>query len=175
MGRGQSLVEFALILPIFMALLLGVVEFGRSAYIDNVLSQAAREAARLAAVEARWIGDTEISCVASPGLITSSNPGAHVCPATTTAFHSDVVGAASRMAAGLGTLTGVNISCDAKDATAPTGAWTNATVAHPDCGVGAAPNRTGDQVSVRITYQYSPIIPLLGSSVRSSSATMVIY
>jgi Flp pilus assembly protein TadG len=44
--RGQSLVEFALILPIFMILFLGVVEFGWALRAYVVEQNAAREGAR---------------------------------------------------------------------------------------------------------------------------------
>lgn len=49
--RGQTLVEFALILPIFVLLLVGVFDFGRAIYAYNTINQAAREAARLAIVD----------------------------------------------------------------------------------------------------------------------------
>jgi Flp pilus assembly protein TadG len=48
--RGQALVEFALILPLMMLLLLGIVEFGRAWNVKQVLTDAAREGARLAVV-----------------------------------------------------------------------------------------------------------------------------
>ena len=53
---GQTLVEFALVFPVFILLLFGIVDAGRFVYMNSVLSQAAREGARLAAVEASWIG-----------------------------------------------------------------------------------------------------------------------
>jgi Flp pilus assembly protein TadG len=49
--RGQALVEFALILPIFLLILFGLFDFGRAIYAYNTISQAAREAARLAIVD----------------------------------------------------------------------------------------------------------------------------
>ena len=49
--RGQSLVEFALILPIFILLLMGIVDLGRGVYAFNTVSNAAREGARLAIVD----------------------------------------------------------------------------------------------------------------------------
>lgn len=49
--RGQALVEFALILPIFLLLLIGLFDFGRAIYAFNTINQAAREAARLAIVD----------------------------------------------------------------------------------------------------------------------------
>jgi len=50
--KGQSLVEFALVLPVFIILLFGIMEFGRLWEISNVLTSAAREGVRVAAVTA---------------------------------------------------------------------------------------------------------------------------
>lgn len=44
--KGQALVEFALIVPIFLLLVLGVFEFGRAWNVYQTLSEAAREGAR---------------------------------------------------------------------------------------------------------------------------------
>jgi Flp pilus assembly protein TadG len=48
--RGQGLVEFALIDPVFLVLLFGMVEFGRAWMTKNILTGAAREAVRIYAV-----------------------------------------------------------------------------------------------------------------------------
>jgi Flp pilus assembly protein TadG len=49
--RGQSLVEFALILPLFVLLLVGLFDVGRAVYAYNTVNNAAREAGRLAIVD----------------------------------------------------------------------------------------------------------------------------
>ena len=49
-GRGQSLVEFALALPIFFLLLIGLIEGGRYVFYSEVLNHAAREGARYAII-----------------------------------------------------------------------------------------------------------------------------
>ena len=49
--RGQSLVEFALIVPIFILILLGIFDFGRAIVAYNTVNNAAREAGRLAIVD----------------------------------------------------------------------------------------------------------------------------
>lgn len=48
--EGQGLVEFAFVLPVFLALLLGTVDLGRGIWANNSVASAAREAARFAAV-----------------------------------------------------------------------------------------------------------------------------
>jgi len=49
-SRGQALVEFALVAPLFFMLLLAIVEFGIAVYYIQVLNNAAREGARYAIV-----------------------------------------------------------------------------------------------------------------------------
>jgi Flp pilus assembly protein TadG len=48
---GQSLVEFSLVLPIFLLLLFALVDFGRAYYSWLQVTNAAREGARAAAVQ----------------------------------------------------------------------------------------------------------------------------
>jgi len=47
---GQTLVEFALILPVLLVILLGVVDLGRAIYANNAIANAAREGGRTAIV-----------------------------------------------------------------------------------------------------------------------------
>lgn len=49
-NRGQALVEFALLAPLVMLILIGIVEFGRAWQAKQTLTDAAREGARLAVV-----------------------------------------------------------------------------------------------------------------------------
>jgi hypothetical protein len=48
--RGQGLVEFAVVLPVFLAMLFGIVDFGRVIWATNSLTNAATEATRFAIV-----------------------------------------------------------------------------------------------------------------------------
>lgn len=48
--KGAVAVEFALVIPIFLVLVLGIFEFGRAFNIQVSLSEAARESARYVAV-----------------------------------------------------------------------------------------------------------------------------
>jgi Flp pilus assembly protein TadG len=48
--RGQSLVEFALVVPLLLLLVVGVIEFGRAWNVNQVVTFAARQGARKAAV-----------------------------------------------------------------------------------------------------------------------------
>lgn len=47
---GQSLAEFAILLPILMGVVIGIFEFGRAWNVDQVLTNAGREGARLAVI-----------------------------------------------------------------------------------------------------------------------------
>jgi Flp pilus assembly protein TadG len=49
-GPGQALVEFALIIPIFLLLLVAIFDLGRAVFAFNTLTNAAREGARIAIV-----------------------------------------------------------------------------------------------------------------------------
>ena len=49
-SRGQSLVEFALVLPLFLLLFFAIVDMGRAVFVYNSVTNAAREGARLAIV-----------------------------------------------------------------------------------------------------------------------------
>jgi Flp pilus assembly protein TadG len=48
--RGQGLVEFALILPIFLLIIFGILDIGRAVYAYNTVANSARIAARVALV-----------------------------------------------------------------------------------------------------------------------------
>jgi len=160
--RGQSLVEFALILPIFLVVLFGLIDLGRAVYMNSTLSQAAREGARLASVEAYWVGSTD------PGCGTAAGP---VCPADLTALRADVLDAANQMMQPFGSIAAgdIHLSCDAT--TPPSGEWTSPPTSCADRDV-------ADLASVRVEMEFESIIPiigrLLGSIPLSASATMAI-
>jgi TadE-like protein len=164
-GRGQSLVEFALVLPLFLFTLFGLIDAARLVYMHSTLSQAAREAARVVAVEAYWVDRG----IPGPNYDPSCNqPGGPVCPAGIPALLDDAHSAANRMMTPLGSIpaTNVYLSCDA--ATAPTGAWTTQA-----CNSRA----TGSLASVRVVLDFQPITPVISQMFPSipleASATMV--
>ncbi|WP_427006587.1 TadE/TadG family type IV pilus assembly protein [Pseudarthrobacter sp. H2] len=79
--KGAVAVEFALVLPIFLMLVLGIFEFGRGFNIQVSLSEAARESARYAAVHSSdtgfSVGDVQNAGVAAaPSVaLTAANVG----------------------------------------------------------------------------------------------------
>lgn len=50
--RGAAAVEFALVLPLLLTLVFGVIDFGRALFAFNYLTAAVREGGRFAAVQA---------------------------------------------------------------------------------------------------------------------------
>ncbi|MEA2677154.1 MAG: hypothetical protein QOJ81_1295 [Chloroflexota bacterium] len=80
--RGQALVEFALIVPVFAAILFVLLDFGRVIYTQNTVEQAAREASRagtLEAADASWkyslIRNAAINSAAGVGLTNANIVG----------------------------------------------------------------------------------------------------
>ncbi len=162
-AHGQGLVEFALVLPIFLLMLFGLVDGGRYVYMNSVISQAAREGARLATVEARWLGSSDPSCAAVGGPI---------CPPAVSgsaSLQTDVAAAVNRMVAPFGSVAVGDIYIRCTDpANLPTGAWT---------GVSCADRSHGMVVSVRAVITFLPITPGIsgiGAVTTSGSAAMVI-
>jgi hypothetical protein len=49
-ARGQALVEFALVIPLFLLLMVALFDMGRAVFAYNTLTNAAREGARMAIV-----------------------------------------------------------------------------------------------------------------------------
>ena len=49
--RGAAAVEFALVAPIFLTMVLGIVEFGRVVMVQQILTNASREGARLGVID----------------------------------------------------------------------------------------------------------------------------
>lgn len=86
--RGQALVEFALMVPLLLMLLLGIIEFGRVYYAQLAITSAARQGARISAVHtanndpvtvenlAVQLGVLENDHISSPAgtVVTSSLP-----------------------------------------------------------------------------------------------------
>jgi hypothetical protein len=54
-ARGQALVEFALILPIFLMLLFGLFDMGRAVYAWSTINNAAREAGRQLIIDQTFV------------------------------------------------------------------------------------------------------------------------
>lgn len=180
-AAGQSLVETALILPVFLLTLFGLIDVGRLVYTNAALSQASREGARLGAAEAAWVGRTDLACVSSPSAIGAGNPGAHVCPPNVAALKADVLAAVNRMTVAMTPITTVHLSCNAGATVgdpAPSGNWTEGAGGNGCMEAGEANASAGYLISVRLEYDYNAITPIIssiiGSVPLSGSTTMVV-
>src|SRR5579885_1189252 len=49
--RGVAAVEMALVLPVFIAVVLGIIEFGRAMWVSNLVTNSAREGGRMAVLD----------------------------------------------------------------------------------------------------------------------------
>lgn len=156
--RGQGLVEFALVIPIFLLILFGLIDVGRFVFLSSSLSQAAREGARLGSVEVSYRGSVDPACGAS---------GGPVCPANDAALRADIRAAANRMMSPFGSVATVEMSCDQRGTAPPTGTWTSTV-----CNF----NAPGSIVSVRVTATFTPITPIIaqlfGTRTLSGSTSM---
>jgi Flp pilus assembly protein TadG len=89
--RGQSLAELAIVLPILMAIVIGIFEFGRAWNVRQTVTHAAREAARSAVIRTSTsdavddvIDDRLIAAALDPGLATVTVTGMGGLPGTAT-------------------------------------------------------------------------------------------
>ena len=69
--RGQGLVEFAVVIPVILLMFLGIFDFGRAIFAFNTVANAAREGARVAAVDQVL---TSPDCVESMPVEDPANP-----------------------------------------------------------------------------------------------------
>ncbi|WP_024367149.1 TadE/TadG family type IV pilus assembly protein [Arthrobacter sp. TB 26] len=84
--RGAVAVEFALVAPLLVALIIGVVEFSNAYNVQVSVTQASREAARTMAITKDTVKATAAGIAGAPsintGLLTFDYSAA-ACPATT--------------------------------------------------------------------------------------------
>ena len=57
--RGASAVEFALVAPVFILLVFGMIEFGRMVMVQQLLTNASREGARRAVLDGSTVDDVK--------------------------------------------------------------------------------------------------------------------
>src|SRR5690625_2056414 len=72
-GRGASAVEFALVPPLLIALLLGILAFGHAFHVQSVLSNAARDAVRIVSLS-NASNETDPHTAAQQAAISSAQP-----------------------------------------------------------------------------------------------------
>ena len=159
-ARGQSLVEFALVLPVFLLCMFGIIDLGRVIWANNALANAAREGARFAIVHG---GSPLTACPVGPPASTAVVPPASSsCPHPSPSKQA-IRNVALRHAVAGGSDTTVTVcygeSC-AGDVDAPD-----------------ATNARGSPVSVRVTSNISLVTGSFlgtGNFSAAGSATMLV-
>jgi Flp pilus assembly protein TadG len=84
---GQAMVEVALVLPVILLLLLGMIDFGRAFMLGVAAQNAAREAARLGANA--FLDETITDSIIEQRLINGAAPAMPGLSATTCALRSN--------------------------------------------------------------------------------------
>jgi len=139
-GHGQALVEFALIFPVLVVLLFGILDFGRAIYDYNTLANAARAGVRVAVVNQ------------NPALSGCAGGSTASPPNTATMAAPDC---AIQAAIAMGSVTA-------------TVAYMDSTDQNP-CAPLNAPLQVGCLAEVKVTYAFHPITPIISSIVSSIS------
>lgn len=158
-ARGQSLVEFALVLPLFLVMLMAVIDVGRAIWAQNSLAAAAREGARYAIVHG---GSDSTVCPVGPtdraaNTLPAASPS---CPYPSPSKQS-IIDAVTAAATAGGTSLTVTV-CYGLNCTGNTDTGKNA---------------RGTPITVGVTSQINLITPsILGMSGFgiSSTTTMVV-
>lgn len=162
-GRGQALVEFALVFPIFMVVLLGIIEF---AFLFNALlsvNYAARDAALAAAEAGDGVG---ADCVILDAVDRSVGPPTSDNRIGTVRIYQAtpngvIIGSPTVYARG-----GAGTTCTFVDGTSLTVPYTRTSNGYAEanrcnilagCGVG---HPTVDNVGVRVDYTHTWVTPL---------------
>ena len=77
-SRGQTLVEFAMVLPIIFVVLVATLDLGRAVFVYNTLAQSARYAARLAIVNQN-LTDVRTAAIDSAPTLGLTTANVDVC------------------------------------------------------------------------------------------------
>ena len=164
--RGQSLVEFSLILPVIMFLLLGMVEMGFAINHNVAIQTATRQGARVGSIlvngdtDCKTPHDATLANAVDPAII-SAVEGALISPGSmvdeTQVTSIEIFGLSSNGTA-LGTDLFVYNSGTGHFVASGTAGWP----AINRCGAvtGSLPNGGATRIGVKITYNYRFITPL---------------
>jgi Flp pilus assembly protein TadG len=98
--RGAAAAEFAIVLPVFVLLIVGILEFGRMIMVQQILTNASREGARLACIDGstesnvqtavtQFLTNASVSGVTvtcTPSTLSSATPGSQITVQTSVPF-----------------------------------------------------------------------------------------
>jgi hypothetical protein len=169
-SRGQALVEFALILPIFIMLLVGMFDLGHVVWANDSLATAAREGARFAVVHG---GSNRTTCPQGPlpANFEGAVDSATLCGFTPSSVipsvdsREGIRAAATRWLNGVGGTTTISVC------------YGNVTSCSGDVDAPGATNVDGTKVTVTVTSTVglaAPSLLGLGPITLSGTATMLV-
>lgn len=140
--KAQSMIEFALVFPLLLLLIFGIIEFGRMLFIYNAVTTASREAARYgSAVGTTGSVPRYLDCA---GIMNAAQRAAIITPINS----GNLTIVYDRGAAG----TEFATSCEAAN--------------DPNLNF-----KLGDRIKVMVAVNYMPLIPLLNFPVLPISST----
>jgi hypothetical protein len=131
---GQSMIEFALVLPVVLLIITGVFDVARAVWEENTLAYAAREGTRYAIVHG--------SGYCSPSTCPDPDPAGIAYPGNQTG----IINAVKRAAVGINSSIAVSIEWPG-----PNGVWESFASGSDDCYDRNCP------VSVTATTQFVPL------------------
>lgn len=148
-ARGQGLIEFALVFPLMALMLFGIFDFGRAVYAFNTIANAAREGARVAAVNQIQRNETDTSSTFCAKDMPVENPAN---------AHWSIKACAASSAVSLG----VQISDVTVTYSPPPSS--------PDLSC-TSPLHVGCIASVTVRYTWTPITPMIGNIIGPITTT----
>ncbi|MBU6266022.1 MAG: pilus assembly protein [Sphingomonadales bacterium] len=142
---GNAVIEFAVILPVFLMLIFGILDFGQMMYGQVLINGATRQAARNSTVEG---ADTTAADTMVRNVVRTALPGATVSLTRTTYADFSDIGRAEKF-----TDSNANGTCDRGEP------YTDENGnGHWDADIGVTGNGTADSVVVyKATAQYRPL------------------
>ncbi len=147
--RGQAIVEFAIALPILLALLIGILEVGRLIFIYSAVTNASRNASRYAS--AVGLNDSGYyKYMHCEGIREIARKSTYLVPGASLSIDISYDG-------GPGTASKVTDGCDS--------------LSGNDEDVKNAGVTTGDRVTVTVATEYQPLTRLIPISPRTVSST----
>lgn len=165
---GSTLVEFAFVFMLLMAMLLGIVDFGRGLYAYHFISGAARQAARWAMVNGNSCTN-DASCTAP---ITCSSGSCTPCTSygsCKVASKADVQNYVVMLAQGASIDSG-STDCGGSACLVTTPTWNPAGAGGPTI-CSTTTNAPGCTVEVQVQYNFNFLAPFVHSSVVTMSST----
>jgi Flp pilus assembly protein TadG len=166
--RGASLVEYAFVVILFLALIFGVSGFGHALFVYHHLNNAAKEGTRYAAVRG-YTCSNDSSCVAGNSATGITGP---TTTADVQAYVQTITPASIDSTSLIITVCGVQ-GASACAASGPAVCTTNITDGSGNIIQAKEANYPGCTVSVQVAYAYNFIFPLIPQTTTTTAPCKV--